>query len=47
MRKTLSILRHLRCIARKIYRGQRISWHWHHIQREFGTGPYCDWDRRG
>jgi hypothetical protein len=41
MRKIVSIIRHLMCIARKFPRGQDCSWHWQHILREFRIGRYA------
>jgi hypothetical protein len=40
MQKFSSILRHLKCIGRKLRRGRDCSWHWQHILREFGVGRY-------
>jgi hypothetical protein len=43
MRKIVSIIRHLRCIARKLRRHEDLRWHWEHILREFGFGRYSRW----
>ena len=47
MRKIVSIIRHLVCIARKLRRRQDLSWHWQHILREFGFGRYALWGNHG
>ncbi len=41
MKKTHRCVLHLRCIAFKLAHGRNAMWHWHHLLREFGAGPYA------
>lgn len=41
MNKTHRCMLHLKCIASKLAQGRSTRWHWHHLIREFGAGPYA------
>jgi hypothetical protein len=44
MNKFQRCLLHTRCIVTKVGRGENFRWHIHHLEREFGCGPYREPD---